>query len=158
MVAQNISQNYKNAFSEVYEILEHLNKDDYEKISKEFLEAIKTNRNEDYVFSLKTNVELKDQDLMPETRAILFNLFYDYYADEKQKQIIQDIWNTQKRKEDIEKQAKYDVDVFKSEKEKTENYEVSHSLENNGSTEMIISNKENFFTRIINKIKRILRW
>ena len=80
-----VSEKYRNAFSEVSIILEHLRKEDYDKISKELIEAIEKNKNNEYKFSLQDDVELKDQNLMPETRAILFNLFYDYYADEKQK-------------------------------------------------------------------------
>ena len=40
-----ISQKYKNAFTEVYEILETLDKEDYEKIPEELIEIIIKNKN-----------------------------------------------------------------------------------------------------------------
>ena len=135
-----VSEKYRNAFSEVSIILEHLRKEDYDKISKELIEAIEKNKNNEYKFALQDDVELKDQNLMPETRAILFNLFYDYYADEKQKAIIQDIWRTQSRKEDIEKQGKYDIDVFKDNRNKSSIEESETTAEN---TEENIENVDN---------------
>ena len=108
-----ITENYRNAFTEVYMVLEHLKKEDYDKISNDFIKVIDANKNNDYNFILDPNLELKNQNLLPETRGILFNLFYDYYADEKQKKLIQDIWRAKDRKEDLEKQNKYNINVFK---------------------------------------------
>ncbi len=159
-----VSEKYRNAFSEVSIILEHLRKEDYDKISKELIEAIEKNKNNEYKFALQDDVELKDQNLMPETRAILFNLFYDYYADEKQKAIIQDIWRTQSRKEDIEKQGKYDIDVFKDNRNKSSIEESETTAENteenieNGDNNKIAVKKESIiisiFKRIINLFKK----
>ena len=159
-----VSEKYRNAFSEVSIILEHLRKEDYDKISKELIEAIEKNKNNEYKFALQDDVELKDQNLMPETRAILFNLFYDYYADEKQKAIIQDIWRTQSRKEDIEKQGKYDIDVFKDNRNNSSIEESETTAENteenieNGDNNKIAVKKESIiisiFKRIINLFKK----
>ena len=159
-----ISEKYRNAFSEVSIILEHLRKEDYDKISKELIEAIEENKNNEYKFVLQQNVELKDQNLMPETRAILFNLFYDYYADEKQKAIIQDIWRVQDRKDDLEKQGKYDIDVFKDNRNKSSIEESETTAENteenieNGDNNKIAVKKESIiisiFKRIINLFKK----
>jgi len=159
-----VSEKYRNAFSEVSIILEHLRKEDYDKISKELIEAIEKNKNNEYKFALQDDVELKDQNLMPETRAILFNLFYDYYADEKQKAIIQDIWRAQSRKEDIEKQGKYDIDVFKDNRNNSSIEESETTAENteenieNGDNNKIAVKKESIiisiFKRIINLFKK----
>jgi len=157
-----ISENYRNAFQEVYIILENLRKEDYDKISNKTIEALKENKNNDYFFELENGIELKNQNLMPETRAILFNLFYDYYADEKQKAIIQDIWNAQNRKEDLEKQGKFDVDVFKNETNKNENNKDDLSSSNALDDDKIEENKitvkkENIIRKIINKIISIIK-
>ena len=152
-----VAEKYRNAFQEVYTILGYLRKEDYDKISKETIDALNENRNSDYSFKLEENIELKDQNLMPETRAILLNLFYDFYADEKQKELINDIINTQNRKTELEKQGKYDVDVFRS-----NNSQVNEALNaNNDVTESIneeekklVIKKESIFVKIINKIKK----
>ena len=152
-----ISENYRNAFQEVYIILENLRKEDYDKISNKTIEALKENKNNDYFFELENGIELKNQNLMPETRAILFNLFYDYYADEKQKAIIQDIWNAQNRKEDLEKQGKFDVDVFKNENNKND-LSNSNALDDDKMEENKITvKKENIIRKIINKIISIIK-
>ena len=159
-----VSEKYRNAFSEVSIILEHLRKEDYDKISKELIEAIEKNKNNEYKFVLQDNVELKDQNLMPETRAILFNLFYDYYADEKQKTIIQDIWRVQSRKEDIEKQGKYDIDVFKDNrnnnlKEETEDSITKNNEENveNVDNNKIAVKKESIIISVFKKIINLFK-
>ena len=159
-----VSEKYRNAFSEVSIILEHLRKEDYDKISKELIEAIEKNKNNEYKFVLQDNVELKDQNLMPETRAILFNLFYDYYADEKQKTIIQDIWRVQSRKEDIEKKGKYDIDVFKDNrnnniKEETEDSITKNNEENveNVDNNKIAVKKESIIISVFKKIINLFK-
>lgn len=157
-----VAENYRNAFSEVSVILEHLRKEDYDKISDDMIQAIESNKNNDYVFTLEKDIELKDQNLMPETRAILFNLFYGYYADEKQKQIIQDIWRAQNRKEDIEKQGKYSLDVFKSKNNNKidellseDNYSSVNNININTEVNQLVNKKENIFTKIVRKIKKL---
>ena len=172
MGTHKVSQIYKNAFTEVSVILEHLRKEDYDKISGDLIKAINENKNNDYFFELENGIELKKQNLMPETRAILFNIFYDYYADEKQKAIIQDIWNAQNRKEDLEKQGKFDVDVFKNENNKNENNKNENIKNENNKNDLSSSNvldddkmeenkitvkKENIIRKIINKIKSIFK-
>ena len=147
-----VSEKYRNAFSEVSIILEHLRKEDYNKISKETIDAIEKNKNNDYEFVLQDNVELKDQNLMPETRAILFNLFYDFYADNKQKSIIHDIWRAERRKEELEKQGKYDVDVFKN--NNSSNNEIVFQTD---QVALTTKENDNILIRIFNKIKNIFR-
>ena len=146
-----VSEKYRNAFSEVSIILEHLRKEDYDKISKETIDAIENNKNRDYEFFLKENVELKDQNLMPETRAILFNLFYDFYADEKQKSLIHDIWRAERRKDELEKQGKYDINVFKDNNSSNDKEEVQ-------SDSVALTKKDcNIFIKILNKLKSIFK-
>ena len=85
--------NYNKAFAEVYEILKRLNKEDFEKIPKEVIEAIKDSRDPEYVFEFVEGVDIVDQNYMIETRAILFNIFKDYLANSKQKQVLTTIFN-----------------------------------------------------------------
>ena len=67
--------NYKNALVEVESVLNCLKYEDYCKIPKEIIDAIEINKNEDYIFEYDENLDFKDWELMPETRAILYNLF-----------------------------------------------------------------------------------
>ena len=76
---------YKNAYTEVYEIIKQLDEEEYNKIPSEVIKAIEENRNTEYEFDLDEDIELKDQELLPETKAILFNLFRDYLSTAEQK-------------------------------------------------------------------------
>ena len=75
---------YKNAYTEVYEIIKQLDEEEYNKIPSEVIKAIEENRNTEYEFDLDEDIELKDQELLPETKAILFNLFRDYLSTAEQ--------------------------------------------------------------------------
>ena len=72
--------NRRNAYTEVYTILQDLDEEEYNKIPPEVIETLDTNRNKEYEYFLDDELELKDQPMLPETKAILFNLFRDYLA------------------------------------------------------------------------------
>ena len=69
--------NRRNAYTEVYTILQDLDDEEYNKIPLEVIKAIEENRNLEYDFELDDDLELKEQTLLPQTKAILFNLFRD---------------------------------------------------------------------------------
>ena len=70
------------AFSEVYEILSYLSEDNYNKIPTEILDAIEENRDLNYEFFVDTAIPFEKQDILEETKAILFNLYKDYLAND----------------------------------------------------------------------------
>ena len=104
--------NRKNAYTEVYTILQELNEEEYNKIPSEVIETIQANRNEEYEYELKDELKLKDQPMLPETKAILFNLFRDYLATPEQKTKIIRMQNEERQKKELKKQQRYNTDVF----------------------------------------------
>ena len=138
--------NRKNAYAEVYTILQELNEEEYNKIPPEVIKTIEANRNEDYVYELDDELELKDQPMLPETKAILFNLFRDYLATPEQKAKIIRMQNEARQKNELKKQQMYNIDVFA-------NKPKENLTENNNETMQIVEYKENFFKKILNKIK-----
>ena len=80
--------NRRNAYKEIYTILQDLNEEEYNKIPSEVVSAIKENMNEEYEYELDEELELKNQSMLPETKAILFNLFRDYLSTQEQKEKI----------------------------------------------------------------------
>ena len=96
--------NRKNAYKEVYTILQELNEEEYNKSPPEIIEAIRANMNEEYDYELDEELELKDQQMIPETKAILFNLFRDYLATPEQKEKIIRMQNEERQKIEIKKQ------------------------------------------------------
>lgn len=97
---------YKQAFTEVYEILSYLDEENYNKIPNDVIDALENNRDVNYDFFIDENVPFYKQDLLEETRAILFNLYRDYLADSKIKDKI------------IEYQREEQINLEKIKKEK----------------------------------------
>ena len=136
---------YKNAYTEVYEIIEQLNEEEYNKIPSEVIKAIEENRNTEYEFELDEDIELKDQELLPETKAILFNLFRDYLSTPEQKEKIIKMQAEERLKNEQKKAKQYNSDLFAN-KQKVQSVEREH-IE-------LIEYKENIFKRIFNKIRQ----
>ena len=138
--------NRKNAYAEVYTILQELNEEEYNKIPPEVIKTIEANRNEEYEYELDDELDLKDQPMLPETKAILFNLFRDYLANPEQKTKIIRMQNEARQKNELKKQQMYNTDLFANKPKK-------NATENNNETIQIVEYKESIFKSILNKIK-----
>ena len=139
--------NRKNAYAEVYTILQELNEEEYNKIPPEVIETIEANRNEEYEYELDDELKLKDQPTLPETKPILFNLFRDYLAPPEQKAKIIRMQNEARQKNELKKQQMYNIDVFA-------NRQKEDTVQQNSEKKQIVKYKENIFKKILNKIKR----
>ena len=131
--------NRKNAYTEVYMILQNLNTKEYNKIPHEIIKTIEANRNVEYDFDLDDELELKEQSILPETKAILFNMFRDYLSTPEQKEKIIRMQNEERQKLELKKQQKYNTDIFANKQKETVE---------------LVQYKENIFKKILNKIKR----
>ena len=156
-----VTQNYKNAFTEVYTILDYIEDEDYEKIPTEVLEVIEENRNPDYEYEMNEEVDIFTQPMLPETKAILFNFFRDYWATPEQTEKIKRMQREDMQKIEEKKKQQYgDYNVFKNNvsNENESNYN-SDKTEVTGTenTSLIEVKKDNFITRIINKIKSFFK-
>ena len=114
---------YKNAYTEVYAILEQLDEEEYNQIPSEVITAIRENRNTEYEFELDEELELKEQELLPETKAILFNIFRDYLSTPEQKEKI------------IKMQAE---ERLKNEQKKAKQYNYAFDIHSNQSYRLTI--------------------
>lgn len=144
-----VATNYRNALKEVYVILDSLVEEDYEKIPPELVETIYQNMNEDYEFQINEKQDLFNQKILPETKAILFNIFRDYLSTEEQKEKIIRMQKEERQKNELKKKELYNINVFEN-REKINNVEVQKE-----PVELIVY-KENIFKKIINKIKGFL--
>ena len=75
----------RNFYTEVLTILQDLNEEEYKKIPKEIIKTLENNRNKNYKYILDNKLLLKEQPMLPETKAILFNLFRDFLATPEQR-------------------------------------------------------------------------
>ena len=137
--------NRKNVYTEVYTILQNLNEEEYKKIPPEVIRAIETNRNEEYKYELEDNLELKERTMLPETKAILFNLFRDYLSTPEQKNKIIQMQKKERQKSELRKKQLYNTKIF-------DNRTIEKTKKNE-----IIEYKEKTLERIFNKIKSFFR-
>lgn len=144
-----ISQAYKNAFTEVYTILEYIDIEDYEKIPREVIDVIEENRNLDYVYEMNEEVDIFKQEMLPETKAILFNFYRDYWSSSEQSEKIKKIQARELISDDDRKKIKYDVDVFNQ----------SNTPQSSVRDEEALTTQKNesFFKSIIRKIKKFFQ-
>ena len=145
-----MNDNYAKAYREVYEILMIVPVESLKKIPDDIIETLKVKRDLEYDFSIDITKSLEEQDLLRETKAILANLYRDYWATPTEKQKI-----IEKEKHDriiIEnkKREKYNPDdIFK----KKDESKFVISTQSNLPTET----KQNFFKRVISFIKSFLK-
>ncbi len=142
--------NRRNAYTEVYTILQELNEEEYNKIPTEVINAIEENRNLEYNFELDEDLELKEQTLLPQTKAILFNLFRDYLATSEQKEKIIKMQNEERAKIELKKKQEYSTDIFHNNNSNNNDY-YNEEIEDNVTD--LVEYKNNLFKRILNYIK-----
>lgn len=147
-----VSENYAKAYKEIIEILKYTKKSDVKKIPKEKIIMWKTNMNEKWNFSVDTTIELENQNILPETRAIMANIFYDYWTTDYQRQRIDE---KDKKNADIlemQKREKYNPDnIFKNKQTKEPN-DIS---EENYSLTVIKEDK--WYNKLFKKLQNILK-
>jgi len=143
---------YTDAFTQVYVILNELDDDDYEKIPPEIIAVMRKNRNKEYQFEIDESVDLKDNNLLPEARALLFKIYRDYLVTPEQKQKIIKMQNEERTKKELRKQKQYSIDVFANKKS-----EIESELETTANQQPIslVSYKEGIFKKVLQRIKKI---
>lgn len=147
-------EKYANALAEVAVILDYLVEDDYKKIPKEIIEIVEKYKNEDYLFEYDEEIELKDQELLPETKAILYNFFRDYLATPEQREKIKKWQQEDRIKAEIKKQEEYEYKEIFNKKD------INKTLEKNipeNNNQELIEYKESLFDRIKNWLKNLFK-
>lgn len=139
--------NYYNALVEVDTILNYLDEDEYHKIPTEVMKAIQENKSKDYIFEYDENLELKEQIILAETKAILFNLFRDYLSTPEQREKIIKMQREDRIKVEEQKIKNYEYkELFPRQLDKIKNTKED-TLPNNSSVQMV-TYKETLLKRI----------
>ena len=102
-----LKTSYANAYKEVLIILDNLIKEDYDKIPKEYIEFLKSNCNNEYEFYYDNSKTFEEQELLDDTKYILFGLFEKFGATEIQKEKIKNFKDNYFRKIEEEKREQY---------------------------------------------------
>lgn len=147
-----ITKSYKRAFVEVEAVLSCLNIEEYNKIPKELIYAIKNNKDEEYNYEYDSKLNYENWNLMVETKAILYIILKKYLATEEQKEY-------------LKKREQYSITI--SEKMKKEKYNPDNLFKNINKKEDVENNnlklsydlteyKESFFIKIKKFILKLL--
>ena len=102
-----MNNEYSKAYTEVLEIINHFSEDEYKKIPKEKIDFFEKNKDKDYYFQINPNADLVEQNISQNANAILVTLFRDYFATDKQKEVLKNLLQQNQEKIEIEKQKKY---------------------------------------------------
>ena len=146
---------YKKAYTEVIEIIKYFPKEEYDKIPLEKINYYKENMDKNYNFQINPNIELEKQNISKEANAILVTLFNDYFATDRQKEVLNNLLKQNQQKLEIRKYEEYNPNnLFMQSTIKQQNTET---LQENQKETSLVEIKESFFTKFINFIKNIFK-
>lgn len=150
-----VSNSYKEAVTEVLEILEHTDKEEVAKIPQDFIDFLKSNKSETYVPNLDISKPIKELKLKPKTEDLLGMIYLKWWANEEEKE------EFRKRAKENEKRYKEEIltkvdsdNLFKENKGQNK-----QEIKEDAPQETILPqvSKETFLQKIINKIRNIFR-
>ena len=105
-----MTNSYAKAYTEVLEILSHLSTEEYSKIPEEKINFYKSNMEKNYEYSIDPNIDLSEQHISKEANAILISIFRDYFANDRQRQTLNNLLNQNQEKHEKIKKGKYNSD------------------------------------------------
>ena len=156
-----MEKKYREAFSEISEIIKLMPESLRKKIPNDFINNIELNKDNEYNPIIKEPIE--EQKLKRETEIILGIIYRDYLCSYEERKKLKEKDNIELRKiiqkKDEEARKKYDVNnIFNNNKATLEfiNKDNKVMQNNNEEKELSIIN-DNFFQKIISKIKDFIK-
>lgn len=150
-----MDDNFAKACKEIVEILKFVPNKDLLKIPKEMRDMFEDEMDQNYNFSIDTQKNIEEQKLLDETKAILLNIFRDYWATPYQRERIIERQNYDRNITEQQKREKYNPnDIFKR-KSILKTKQTENSTDN--SNLPIEIKKEKFYKKIVDFIKRYLK-
>lgn len=144
-----VKEQYKEAITEVIEILKYTRKEEVDKISPSFMEYLQSNVSSTYTSNLDHTCTIDKMQLKKETRMILAIIYRKFWCNQENKQNFDRILNENERKHQEEIREKYNPDdIFKNKKMKDKEYTQNNNMQ-------LMECKETIINKIMNKIKSI---
>lgn len=159
-----VDKNYSKACTETLEIISHFSEEEYSKISKDRIEFLEENKDLDYEYTIDPEVDLSKQKMSKETKAMILEIYRDYFASKHQQDVLDDILMQNQVKLEREKGLKYNPnDIFKNDIKVNQNEEVSQVVsesiidsEEENTSNQLVQYKESFFVKLKRFIFRLL--
>lgn len=145
----------KRVYSEIYSILDLLGKNYINKLPTKLYQLISNEKNQDYIPQYTMDISLEKQNIMKETLALLALFRLNYWCTSNmEKDRLKNIFLINERLYLDELKNKYNPDmIFKNNKKQIEKTETKENIKDVS----LVKYKENIFTKILNKIKSILK-
>lgn len=143
------------AYSEVYEILNLLDKDYKEKVPDKVRTFFKEERLKDYKPEIDTDTPLIDQNLKRETIVLLAILNLNYWCEtpEEKQEILYELSQNEKEKQDLLEEYNPDNLFKKKPNDVVENEDTINIQE----VSLVEYKKQGLFKRILDKITRFFK-
>lgn len=155
-----MEDNYSKAYKEIVEILKYVPEESVNKIPKEMRDMFEAEQLKTYDFQIDTTKSFEEQELLEETKAILANIFRDYWATDYQKARIIEKENQDREEWEKQKREKYNSnDIFKNRNTTTNDNNISQDIQEQLNEEynknLPMEVKETFYKKIINFFKKL---
>lgn len=155
-----MKDNYSKAYKEIVEILKYVPKESVNKIPKEMRDMFEAEQLKAYNFQIDTEKTFEEQELLEETKAILANIFRDYWATDYQKARIIEKENQDREEWERQKREKYNPnDIFKNRNATTNDSDICQDIQEKSNEEynkkLPMEVKESFYKKIINFFKNL---
>ena len=143
-----VNVQYANAMAETLHYLKGIRKEDIDKIPKSFIKFLEENASKEYICNFDYHIPLKELNLLDETKGIIGTICLNYWCNtQEQKQAYLKRLNENEIKFEEEIREKYNPDnLFKDKKT---------IIETTNNFVAMIRYKEDFFTKLIKKLKNI---
>ena len=149
-----MEDNYSKAYKEVIEILKYVPQESVNKIPQIMIDTFQVKMDKDYDFQVDINKSFEEQEILEETKAILANIFRDYWATPYQKERIEAKEKYDRKKAEDGKREQYNPDdIFKKKQRDIEN-EKAEKVKNY-SDNLPVEVKETFYKKIKNFFKNL---
>ena len=149
-----MEDNYSKAYKEIVEILKYVPEENVNKIPKEMRDMFEAEQLKTYNFQIDTEKHFEEQELLEETKAILPNIFRDYWASPEQKEKIKTKQQHDMQIIEEEKRKKYNPDSIFKDKQSIVIENIAPE-NNEQHTEMIEYKEQKWYQKIFNLIKNL---
>lgn len=142
------------AFTEVYDVINHMEIEMQEKIPQKFINLIKENRDLDYKLNINYKEDIKKQ-LLKESKVILSLIYRDFLCSKEKKEKLLQLDLEEIRKEEKILREKYEIDFEKRKKEKIEK-NIEKTKEQDEKLPIKVE-KEKWYKKISEFLKRLFK-
>ena len=142
------------AFTEVYDVINHMEIEMQEKIPQKFINLIKENRDLDYKLNINYKEDIKKQ-LLKESKVILSLIYRDFLCSKEKKEKLLQLDLEEIRKEEKILREKYEIDFEKRKKEKIEK-NIEKTKEQDEKLPIKVE-KEKWYKKIFEILKKLFK-